>query len=166
MRFCEICNKPLTGITTHARAKYCSDACKMAAYRRRKDPQTGSRARRKERAAHAVETMRWLVHEFNCECCGQLVRVSKMEALRTYCSDACKQKAYRQRRAAAKGDPRKAAYIRAALANKPMLNQYAVCLAMYEARDSDCRYWYDVIIKDDVLYGEIYDAVLSALTEK
>src|SRR5437867_876597 len=42
---CAHCDEPLTAVRLR-RKKFCSSACKMQAYRRRKDPEVGSRTRR------------------------------------------------------------------------------------------------------------------------
>lgn len=79
------------------RALYCSDACKMKAYRRRLDPLAGSSISTKERIRQSVRTKSSMTVEMACAQCGQVVIINGLEALRDYCSNACKQKAYRSR---------------------------------------------------------------------
>lgn len=80
------------------RALYCSDACKMKAYRRRLDPLAGSSISNKQRIRQSVVTKSSQVVDYVCPVCGGDYKRSGLEALREYCSDACKQKAYRARK--------------------------------------------------------------------
>lgn len=71
---CEICNRPQR--TNRSDAKYCSDACRVKAYR----------ARQRN-------------HRYTpCEVCGENFLNRTMRGL--YCSPACRQSAYRERIAA------------------------------------------------------------------
>jgi predicted nucleic acid-binding Zn ribbon protein len=80
-------------------SQYCSNACKQTAYRRRHDPESGSGQRRRERAQNAVMTKKFRSKKIICEFCGEETFVSIAESTnRQYCSNACKQKAYRARR--------------------------------------------------------------------
>lgn len=80
------------------RALYCSDACKMKAYRRRLDPLAGSSISNKQRIRQSVTTKASQVVGYVCPVCGGDYKRSGLESLREYCSDACKQKAYRARK--------------------------------------------------------------------
>ena len=81
-------------------SQYCSNACKQVAYRRRKDSQSGSWARRRERANRAVSTKQWVTRPICCEHCGTERRFTIAQTTnRMYCSDKCKQAAYRLRKA-------------------------------------------------------------------
>jgi len=94
-RSCAHCDK------LHRRhSQYCSNACKQAAYRKRKDPGAGDWSRKSERAQKAVRTKQSTYVELTCEHCGDKRSWTIASgALRRYCSDKCKQAAYRQRKA-------------------------------------------------------------------
>lgn len=84
------------------RAKYCGDACKQAAYRQRLDPLSGTTARRNMRAQNGARTKRNTTVKYNCAQCGRETYRSGAEGARLYCDDACKQAAYRARKAGSK----------------------------------------------------------------
>lgn len=92
---CDYCGRP---IAAKRYVKYCSDACKMKAYRRRKDALVGTPIRNHERLHNAVRTKASTIIDCVCEMCGQAYTRDGNQALQMYCSDACKQKAYRARR--------------------------------------------------------------------
>lgn len=74
---------------------YCSNACKQKASRIR----AGRSANRHEAAQKAVRTKQSTSVEVICECCQLAFYVSGSSAgLQMYCTPACKQKAYRQRK--------------------------------------------------------------------
>ena len=93
--FCDQCGKP---IAAKRFVKYCSDACKMKAYRRRHDAQVGTPARNHERVKNAVRTKANTTVKDVCQQCGLDIYRNGNQALQLYCSDACKQKAYRARK--------------------------------------------------------------------
>lgn len=77
----------------------CSDACKVKASRLR----AGRADSPKAAAAKAVGTKRATIHEYACECCGREFRRDVLSGANVfYCSNACKQRAYRERKIAAK----------------------------------------------------------------
>lgn len=80
--------------------KWCSDACKMKAYRRRKDSLVGSDQRHGERIRKAVETKKNTLIEVECAVCHTHFNVEATRNNTIYCSNACSQKAYRQRQKA------------------------------------------------------------------
>lgn len=82
-----------------AGSMYCSKACKQKAYRRRVDPEVGSIQREKQRQENIAITKQITTKVLNCECCGRMLEVGINHTNLMYCSDACKQKAYRQRKA-------------------------------------------------------------------
>lgn len=94
-RSCSHCEK------LHRRhSQYCSDACKQKAYRRRKDPGSGDWLRKSERAQKAVHTKQTTYVKLVCEHCGdERSWTIASGALRRYCSEKCKQAAYRRRKA-------------------------------------------------------------------
>lgn len=94
IRSCQMCDK------VHRRdSQYCSDACKQKAYRRRKDPQSGSWQRRQQRAQQAARSKHRWQTRITCQHCGETVVYSVAESTnRRYCTNACKQAAYRERR--------------------------------------------------------------------
>ncbi len=92
---CAFCGRT---IAAKRNIKFCSDACKMKDYRRRKDALVGTPIRNTERLKNAVITKSSQLVEYLCPTCGNTYHRSGLEPLREYCSDACKQKAYRQRR--------------------------------------------------------------------
>lgn len=96
-KICEICGqgyKPGRGDS-----QYCSSACKQKAYRRRVDPEVGSIHREKQRQTNIAITKQMTTKTLNCECCGRKLEVSINHTNLMYCSNACKQKAYRARKA-------------------------------------------------------------------
>lgn len=99
---CEFCGKPISAKRV---IYYCSNACKMKAYRRRQDPLTGSSMSTKERIRQSVRTKSAQLVDYVCPTCGLEGKRNGLEALREYCSDACKQKAYRSRQKAKSSIP-------------------------------------------------------------
>lgn len=95
IRSCTHCDK----IVRRKNSQYCSNACKQAAYRRRKDPESGYWSRKSERAQKAVRTKQSTYVSLICEHCGdERGWTIASGALRRYCSDKCKQAAYRERK--------------------------------------------------------------------
>lgn len=82
-------------------ARFCSTACKQKAYRRRADPEVGSIHREKQRQTNIAITKQERVKTLTCAVCGATIRCSVLHTNLIYCSAACKQKAYRQRKAEA-----------------------------------------------------------------
>ena len=94
-RTCGECKRIFSGQRT---AKYCCDACRQTAYRKRKNPMSGSRVNLKERALQAADTKRNTFVKCVCQYCGKERAFDAGAAAgRKYCSDACKQAAYRKR---------------------------------------------------------------------
>lgn len=93
---CEFCEKFFKPARQDAR--FCSDACKQKAYRRRADPEVGTIHREKQRQTNIAITKQMTTKSLNCECCGRPLVVSVATTNLIYCSNACKQKAYRQRK--------------------------------------------------------------------
>lgn len=95
-RVCSQCGK------LHERySQYCSNACKQKAYRKRHNPKSGSWENRKARAQNAVRTKQWVIKTIVCEHCGEERSFTVAQCTnRIYCSDKCKQAAYRQRKQA------------------------------------------------------------------
>ena len=79
--------------------RFCSQSCKQKAYRRRVDPDVGSISREKQRKANIDLTKHTKTKELCCEQCGRTLIVSIATTNLAYCSNACKQKAYRKRKA-------------------------------------------------------------------
>lgn len=99
--FCPVCGKSWFKSSEHDRRVYCSSACKQRAYRQRKDPMTGSLTNLRKRGAAAAATKHGMAKRVTCECCGEEFWASGNNyGMTFYCSKACKQKAYRQRKAA------------------------------------------------------------------
>lgn len=99
---CAHCRETFTAqtmkVTGQARADYCSNKCRQAAYRQRHDPESAYLVRRQARAQKAASTKRQVKKTTICEHCGETVRYSIAQSTnRRYCSDKCKQAAYRQR---------------------------------------------------------------------
>ncbi len=69
--------------------KYCSNKCRQADYRSYK---------RHYEPANTVETKRQQLKQRTCPECEHGFFVSGLQGARKYCSDACKQKAYRKRK--------------------------------------------------------------------
>lgn len=84
-RVCAVCGKRFS--THRPRARYCSDACRLIAWRAHHQPPTPSdqHHRRDHRTKRAT-----------CRVCGRRFAAARPDA--RYCSAACTQKAYRQRR--------------------------------------------------------------------
>jgi len=78
---------------------YCSDKCKQKAYRRRADPDVGSISREKQRQENIYATKHIQSKQLECATCGRILVVSISYTNLMYCSNACKQKAYRKRKA-------------------------------------------------------------------
>ena len=92
---CEFCEKFFKPARHDAR--FCSDACKQKAYRRRIDPEVGSIHREKQRQTNIAITKQMTTKQVVCELCGREMTVGVNHTNLAYCSNACKQKAYRQR---------------------------------------------------------------------
>jgi hypothetical protein len=104
MRYCKHCKKPLEH-GGWGKSEYCNASCKQASYRARikaeaEKPDTfGSDAPIDDRTPteKAIETkrneQRWKV----CSQCREQFPVDGTQKARRYCSDACKQSAYRSR---------------------------------------------------------------------
>lgn len=86
-RVCYVCRSliPVTG--SRSNRKYCCNACRQLAYRKRKAPKE-----RKKRADFG---------ERYCESCWHAFTAK--HPLQRYCSDACRQIGYRKRKAAREG---------------------------------------------------------------
>lgn len=93
-KWCEQCGGPIK----KERSKFCSDACRQKAYRRRLDPQTGTYERQKERIRNGVMTKADTTLKSVCAQCGLDFYRTGTQVLVEYCSNACKQKAYRARK--------------------------------------------------------------------
>jgi ferredoxin len=92
---CEQCGKGYKKFSSHQR--YCSDECRFKAYRRRKDNQVGSSERARQQKEKRVSTMRSELKDVVCEQCGISFKAEVIRTSLMYCSNACKQKAYRER---------------------------------------------------------------------
>jgi len=91
---CPVCEKVFHAARRDAQA--CSNACRQKAHRIAQ----GRATNRRNAAAAAAETKAAQVHELTCECCGRKFnRDGNAASNSRYCSNACKQKAYRDRRA-------------------------------------------------------------------
>jgi endogenous inhibitor of DNA gyrase (YacG/DUF329 family) len=95
---CEFCGRYFKTDLDHAR--YCSDNCRQAGYRRRVNPASGSPASIAARNQRGALTRMATSVQFECQQCGKLSYRTAAEGNRRYCSDACKQKAWRERRKA------------------------------------------------------------------
>lgn len=93
---CEFCGKFFKPARRDGR--FCCDACKQKAYRRRFDPEVGSVHREKQRQTNIAITKQMTTKELNCATCGRSLVVGVNHTNLMYCSDACKQKAYRARK--------------------------------------------------------------------
>lgn len=91
---CEMCDKFFKPARRDGR--FCSNACKQKAYRRRVDPEVGSIHREKQRKDNIAITKQLKTKKLECACCGRPLEVSIRYTNLMYCSNACKQKAYRQ----------------------------------------------------------------------
>lgn len=79
---------------------WCSTACRVAAYRRRHDPDYGTWKRRRDRAQTAARTKALTYKLLICQHCAMSFEVSVASSTnRRYCTDACRQAAYRKRKA-------------------------------------------------------------------
>jgi predicted nucleic acid-binding Zn ribbon protein len=85
-----------------ADAKYCSAACRQKAKRRRDDklaPWEDARGRVSDGGVQArIEGRRNTIHELTCIQCGRVFHTDGLGAGRLYCSNACRQAAYRERK--------------------------------------------------------------------
>ena len=93
---CEQCGRAFRPCRSDAR--FCSQACKQRAYRRRVDPDVGSAARETARQEATYFTKHTRTKQLCCEHCGRELVMSVASTNLRYCSNACKQKAYRARR--------------------------------------------------------------------
>lgn len=94
---CEMCGRGYRAARSDAR--FCSNACKQRAYRRRADPDVGTIHREKQRQTNIAITKQVTAKTVICETCGRPIHTSVLHTNLMYCSPACKQKAYRQRKA-------------------------------------------------------------------
>lgn len=83
------------GAKIEGKGLYCGPACKQAAYRQR-HAQPGAW---RTAPARAVETKQAQTSVFACAYCGGEVHRTGLQAKMLYCSDKCKMKAYRKRKA-------------------------------------------------------------------
>jgi hypothetical protein len=83
MRFCYYCSNDISDKPSNAR--FCSDACKMNSYRRRKNPK-------------AYETLSARGNHCQCKQCGRDFQIGTFDRKRFYCSLTCKAKAKSERR--------------------------------------------------------------------
>lgn len=93
-------------------AKYCGSACRQAAHRDRRrrariaqaiehpTPLAEHKARRQEITDRRLATKRAQVIEYSCRHCGRQFQTDGTGTGRLYCSNACRQAAYRARKAA------------------------------------------------------------------
>lgn len=95
-KICEMCGHGYQPARSDSR--FCSDACKQKSYRRRVDPEVGSVHREKQRQTNIAITKQMTTKTLNCACCGRPLEVGINHTNLMYCSAACKQKAYRQRK--------------------------------------------------------------------
>jgi hypothetical protein len=93
---CEVCERTFRPARRDAR--FCSQACKQRAYRRRVDPEVGSIHRERQRQTHINITKQETRKQIVCAVCGWEFERSILETNRIYCSNACKQRAYRARK--------------------------------------------------------------------
>ncbi len=94
-RYLSVC--PVCGLHfTHARKGKvtCSDACRVKAARIK----AGRASSYKEAHKRMVETKTSTIIEHTCEMCGKEFRRDALAANVVYCSNACKQRAYRERK--------------------------------------------------------------------
>lgn len=96
-KLCEFCGKLFKPARRDGR--FCSDRCKQKAYRRRADPEVGSIHREKQRQTNIAITKQLTTKELACATCGRPLIVGVNHTNLMYCSNGCKQRAYRQRRA-------------------------------------------------------------------
>lgn len=93
---CAYCGKVTVRLS--AREKYCSDACRMAAYRRRKNPAIDTREYEAAIRQKQMSSKRCQRHEGLCMTCGAAIAFDGTRTATQYCSPACKQKMYRERK--------------------------------------------------------------------
>lgn len=92
---CDVCGNPY--LAGRRDKRFCSTACRQRAYRLRRDPKAVSG--RSAAARKAAATKRDKVEAVTCRVCGRVVMRDGNSAPRAmYCSNACKQNAYRARR--------------------------------------------------------------------
>jgi len=96
---CEMCEHYFR--PTRRDARFCSQACKQKAYRRRADPEMGTVHREKQRQTNIAITKQTKIKTIVCDTCGREFVRTILHTNQIYCTPACKQKAYRQRQAAA-----------------------------------------------------------------
>lgn len=88
---CWICGKHFQARRIDAR--YCSNACRQKAYRRKK----GSSSTMEEITAKRLFTKRHTGTMVECLFCGYKFSIDGTQGGKLYCSASCKQKAYRKR---------------------------------------------------------------------
>ena len=88
---CQYCG--LWMAANERRRSFCSSECRQAAYRRR----NGAAFTKKEKAEKMISTKSAQVFTLTCSCCKREFKRDGLSAGQTkYCSNACKQKAYRE----------------------------------------------------------------------
>ena len=104
-----LCGTPLVGCRGHRTRQFCSDRCRQRAYRKRQAQISSRRSppQRLEKEAYRERGYKGLHHSpqpfvrvnaETCPCGTSLVRKRGHRA-REYCSDRCRQRAYRERQA-------------------------------------------------------------------
>lgn len=92
IKACPVCQRYFAA--RRADAKYCSDACRQVAHRRRHRPTRGQRARQ------TYDTKKAQTYKRTCDHCGRTFYPDGTQGAMIYCSNACKQAAYRARKKA------------------------------------------------------------------
>lgn len=95
---CEWCGNRFLNASNSTVIKYCSSACKQAAYRDSKRKKPRGYQPDTSPVEKAIETKTEQDRLFTCQQCGMGFEVNGLQHGSKYCSRACQQKAYRQRR--------------------------------------------------------------------
>ena len=97
---CPICGNPIIQNKRHTK-RYCSDACKAKAWRVNHTPSEEkaltSKEKKDRRVTKMKETKASNVSQKVCPVCKRAFIVDGFTASKIYCSDACSQRAYRNR---------------------------------------------------------------------
>jgi endogenous inhibitor of DNA gyrase (YacG/DUF329 family) len=96
-RQCPICQEWHSVAGKRSDSHYCSDACRQKAYRQRHAEPISNAEKRQRHAERILASKRNNVHEMACSECGRVVLVDGTDGNQRYCSNACKQRAYRKR---------------------------------------------------------------------
>lgn len=133
--------------------KTCSSACRMKLSRQTKDADYG-----KDRSRKMVATKVSKVSRKTCECCGRDFSVTALNSSKIYCSDACKQRVYRARKAAGQVNRHRVDSVRAVGSRLVWAASYQRVYRAPDVMYPVYREFYNLLLR----YASRYDADITS----